>query len=154
MTARSGLIGVLSLVLLGCSEPATDELQARQEGGIHQVAQQAAELPGVVCARGALNTEGLPSAPLGSLAVYLTPDPALDRAGRLALFEQVGRVVWESDLVVSRLVVAEPSGLELGESIGSDAGTPTADELERAFGPRPPAPSPLPPLDDPGNPTC
>lgn len=148
------IVGLLALALTGCNDGTPESVQLRQQARIHQIAQQVVELPGVVCAQGQLDSDGLPSARLGSLRVRVTFDASLDRPARLAVFEQIGQTVWESDLIVTSLVVGDGSGLGLEDSIGADVGSPAAADLERAFGPKPPRPSPLPELADPGNPPC
>lgn len=153
-------IGVLAaaVLLAGCTSSTTDDdEQARQAAGIHQVAQELVTRPGVSCAQGQIDTQGLPSAPDGSLRLMVTTDQ-MSAADQEQLLRDAAAQVWESDLSVSTLFLEVRNGPELPVSIGDvlDTGVSFAEatDLESAFGPKPPAPSPLPALDDPGNPAC
>lgn len=156
---RGGLAALLVAVisLVGCTDGTADDEQARQQAGIHRLAQELVDRTGVVCAEGGLDTQGLPTAPSGSLYLTVTADqmPAPDQE---QLLRDTAQELWESDLSVSSLSLDVRNGTELpvtiGQVLGSDVSFVRADDLERAFGARPPVPTPLPALDDPGNPAC
>lgn len=154
---RSALIVVLAVVLAGCGDGTTDEEQARQEAGIHQLAQELVTRPGVTCAEGVLSTQGLPSAPRGSLRLTLTTE-GLPTPDQEQLVRDAARAVWESDLAVTALYLELSNDraipVRIGGVLGKDEAFASSRDLEAEFGPRPPRPSPLPARDDPGNPEC
>lgn len=144
----------LVLLLTSCSDGTTDQEQDRQEAGIHQIARQAVELPGIACAQGVVSTQGLPSAPRGSLSMILRTETT-DDAQRAELLTQIARMIWMSDLSVTSLQITDTaSTINLGEVLDTAGAPVRRDDLETAFGPRPPVDLPLPELDDPGNPDC
>lgn len=143
----------LVLVLAGCGDSASDEGPSRQEAGIHRVARDVAQRPGVVCAQGALNTEGLPRAPQGSFRLDVTTS-GLSESQQRDLLREIARSLWVSDLSVTNLVLGTPGGLNLADALGLPHTSVRYAELEAAFGPRPAISTPLPAIEDPGNPEC
>lgn len=146
-----------SVLLAGCGDGTTAQEQARQEAGIHQLAQELVTRPGVTCAEGAPSTQGLPSAPRGALRLTLTTE-GLAAPDQEQLVRDAAREVWESDLSVSSLYLELSNDraipVRIGEVLGKDTAFASSEDLEAQFGPRPARPSPLPELDDPGNPGC
>lgn len=146
-----------AVVLAGCGDGTTDQEQARQEAGIHQVAQELVTRPGVTCAEGVLSTQGLPSAPRGALRLTLTTE-GLPAADQEQLVLDAARQVWESDLAVTALYLELSNDraipLRIGGVLGNDEAFAGSEDLETEFGSRPTPPSPLLELDDPGNPDC
>jgi hypothetical protein len=141
------------LLLAGCGSGGGEDVEARQLAGIRQIAQEVSRQPGVTCARGLLETQGLPDAPLGSLGI-LVEGETLTRSQQLDVLRQAARDVWTSDLAVGALSASFPGGPFVGEALGVPGSSVDRDTLETAFGPRPVLPDPLPELDDPGNPDC
>lgn len=146
---------LIVLLVAGCGDGESPESEDRQRAGIHKVARAVVELPGVTCAEGVLDTQGLPSAPLGSLALLVTTND-LDTEAQLDVYKEAARLVWASDLAVTSLAVSGPAGVPgVGDAIGASGTNARPEDLEAAFGPRPPLPSPpLPSVEDPGNPPC
>lgn len=143
------------LLVAGCNDGTPPNVQARQEALVHKIAQAAAELPGVTCAIGVLDTGGLPSAPLGALAVSMRAEGLTEEQER-GLVREVARHVWESELILTQLTVSTRGGtLGIDDAFPGPSGEDELAALAAAFGPRPPLPSPpLPPVEDPGNPQC
>jgi len=154
---RRTRVALLSLLVLvaGCNDGTSPQVQDRQEARIHQIARAAAELPGVACALGVLATGGLPSAPLGALAVSIRTEGLSEEQER-ELVREVARRVWQSDLILTQLTVSTRGGtLGIDDAFPGPSGEDELAALAAAFGPRPPLPSPpLPPVEDPGNPPC
>jgi hypothetical protein len=150
-------VALLPLLLAGCGDGTTDDEQARQAAGIHQVAQELVERPGVLCARGDVDTQGLPQAPRGSLLLNLTTT-GLDRPDQEQLLRDAAERVWRSDLAVSllNLDLRNDDGLavRLADVLETETTSVRAADLEREFGEQPAGDLPLPELDDPGNPDC
>ncbi len=149
-------VGLLAL-LPACGDGTTDDEQARQEAGIHTVARELVERPGVVCAQGGLSTQGLPQAPRGSLFLTLTTTGLAEQEQEQLLLE-VAEQLWRSDLSVTELALDlrndGGTALRLADVLEPAPSTVRSEDLRRAFGERPPVDQPLPPIDDPGNPDC
>lgn len=146
---------LLSSALVGCGDGTTEESRARQEALLHTIAQEVAELPGVVCVQASLDSQGLPTPPRGALFVRLTTDPELPDAQQRELTRETARRVWLSPLVVRSLDLnTNGTIITLAKVLNEDDTLVDAEDLEAAFGPQPPVPTPRPEIEDPGNPSC
>lgn len=154
---RPYIAGLVLVLVAGCGddEDASQRPEDRQAAYVHTIVRSVAELPGVACAQGGLDTQGLSTAPVGAIYVRITPEPGVTDAQQREMTREAGKRVWLSPLAVSTLTVNTGStSVTLGDVLGAKNTFVERAELEAAYGPQPPVATPLPTVPDPGSPAC
>ncbi len=150
------LVGLWLCLCVGCSTAGPDDgYQVRQTAGIHVVARQLVTLDGIACARGAVDSQGLPRPPVGSLRMDLTFGAGVPEARQQATILAAAESVWRSDLDVRDLTVyAGASGLSYTSFDPKNPSRTGPEVMAEQFGPKPAPPGTPAQVRDPGNPEC
>ena len=161
-TRSSAVLLALAITVLPACTRTTPEEKAQQaavDPYLNVLSRDARAVPSVTCAQALLPGGGVPGGEQSDIiAVDLRVDLPLADPRVDGVLEQVGELVWRSPLPVLRLrVTAFGGGVHLGPDgrASTERTDPlTVDELTALYGPRPPLPATLPPIQDPGLTSC